>query len=157
MLETVILYQKAFDRLEDKDSNFLKDLGSDMPNEIDWTNARILTKFLKTFYDITCKLSGSSYITFAVCFPEIMRILKYIQTCENSADVTVAEMGREMRKKFDKYWGSLDTTNRFLFVAVVLDPRYKIKYLKVKYTTHYGHNFVEPKWFTMKILLSFDD
>ena len=36
MLETVILYQKAFDRLEDKDPNFLKDLGLDLPNEIDW-------------------------------------------------------------------------------------------------------------------------
>ena len=99
MLETTILYQKAFDRLEDKDPNFLKDLGSDLPNEIDWTNARVLTKFLKTFYDITCKFSGASYVNSAVCFPEIMRILKDVETCENGADDTMVKMRREIRKK----------------------------------------------------------
>ena len=143
MLETAISYQKAFDRLEDKDTKFSNEIGLDLPNERDWSNAKILTKFLQTFYEVTCNFSGSSYPTLTVYFPEIMRILKEIELCENDDDVTVAYMGKEMRKKFDKYWGSIDSTNRMLFVAVVLDPRYKIKYLRVKYSNHYGQIMAE--------------
>lgn len=143
MLETVISYQKAFDRFEDKDIKFSNEIGSDFPNERDWSNAKILTKFLQTFYEVTYSFSDSSYPTSTLYFPEIMRILKEIELCENDDDLTVAHMGREMRKKFDKYWGSIDSTNRMLFVAVVLDPRYKSKYLKVKYINHYGQNIAE--------------
>jgi hypothetical protein len=63
MLDVVILYQKAFDRYEDRDSKFLREIGSDLPNEKDWNNVRIITRFLKRFYDVTCKLSGSLYST----------------------------------------------------------------------------------------------
>ena len=35
-----------------------------------------------------------------------------------------------MRRKFEKYWGNGDNINCLLFVAVVLDPRYKLDYLK---------------------------
>ena len=143
MLQTAIKYQKAFDKLEDKDKRFLKEFGSDVPTERDWTNAKILARFLKTFYEVTCKFSGSSYSTSSVYFPEIIRILKEIELCENSRDPMVSEMGMEMRHKFNKYWGSLQSTNLMLFVAVVLDPRYKLKYLKVKYTEHYGEELAE--------------
>ena len=34
-----------------------------------------------------------------------------------------------MRKKFDKYQGSIDKFNPLLFVVVVLDPRYKLEYV----------------------------
>lgn len=34
-----------------------------------------------------------------------------------------------MKKKFDKYWGNFDNTNLLLYVAVVLDPRYKLGYI----------------------------
>ena len=39
-------------------------------------------------------------------------------------------MARKMKKKFDKYWGNPDNIYPLLFLAVVLDPRYKMKYLK---------------------------
>lgn len=34
-----------------------------------------------------------------------------------------------MREKFNKYWGSVEKFNPLLFVAVVLDPRYKLDYV----------------------------
>ena len=49
-------------------------------------------------------------------------------------------MGKKMREKFDKYWGTLSKLNVMLFIAVVLDPRYKMDYLRVKYTTYYGQH-----------------
>ncbi|KAL5580995.1 hypothetical protein UlMin_013437 [Ulmus minor] len=39
-------------------------------------------------------------------------------------------MVSKMKKKFDKYWGNLDNTNLSLYVAAVLDPRYKLGYIK---------------------------
>ncbi|WOG81887.1 hypothetical protein DCAR_0101043 [Daucus carota subsp. sativus] len=35
ILETAIVYQKAFDKLEDKDAKFSRDLGDDLPTEQD--------------------------------------------------------------------------------------------------------------------------
>ena len=35
-----------------------------------------------------------------------------------------------MKNKYDKYWGSMDNINLMLFVAVVLDLRYRLKYVK---------------------------
>ncbi|KAH0987679.1 hypothetical protein GBA52_014856 [Prunus armeniaca] len=31
-------------------------------------------------------------------------------------------MAQNMKLKYDKYWGSLDSVNQFLLIAVVLDP-----------------------------------
>ena len=36
----------------------------------------------------------------------------------------------EMEKKNDKYWGSINNINLVFFVAVVLDLRYDLKYVK---------------------------
>ena len=43
-----------------------------------------------------------------------------------------------MKKKNDKYWESIDNINLMLFVAVVLDPRYKLKYVKFWFREWYG-------------------
>ena len=47
-------------------------------------------------------------------------------------------MAVEMKKKYDKYWGSIDNINLMLFVAVVLDPRYRLKYVKFWFWEWYG-------------------
>uniref|UniRef100_A0A2N9EGL3 hAT-like transposase RNase-H fold domain-containing protein n=1 Tax=Fagus sylvatica TaxID=28930 RepID=A0A2N9EGL3_FAGSY len=34
-----------------------------------------------------------------------------------------------MKMKYEKYWGNIEKMNLLLFVAIVLDPRYKMKYI----------------------------
>ncbi|XP_048229561.1 zinc finger BED domain-containing protein RICESLEEPER 2-like [Ricinus communis] len=140
MLDCALGYQKAFDMLEDIDSKFLADSGDDLPSEVDWTKAKVLIKFLKKFYDATCKLSGTLYSTSNLYFPEVIKILKELDTSKIIKDSELSQMTIEMRGKFDQYWGSLDKMNVMLFVAVVLDPRCKLKYLKAKYTIYYGED-----------------
>ncbi|WCJ44146.1 Zinc finger BED domain-containing protein RICESLEEPER 2 [Euphorbia peplus] len=140
MLDVALVYQKAFNKLEDLDKKYGEEFVNDILVESDWLNIKNLSRFLKRFYDITCKLSGSAYSTSSLYFPEVMKILKDITLCENSKNPSLEYMGIRMRAKFDKYWGSLDTMNMMLFVVVVLDPRYKMKYLMVKYTEFYGEN-----------------
>jgi hypothetical protein len=46
-------------------------------------------------------------------------------------------MAVRMKIKFDKYWGDIEKVNMILLVAVVLDPRYKLKYVRYCYRTLY--------------------
>ena len=39
-------------------------------------------------------------------------------------------MAQRMKLKYDKYWGSVDRINPMLFMAIVVDPKYKLKYVK---------------------------
>ena len=35
-----------------------------------------------------------------------------------------------MKKKFDKYWGKVESMNMMMFIAIVLDPRFKLRYVR---------------------------
>ncbi|XP_028807603.1 zinc finger BED domain-containing protein RICESLEEPER 1-like [Neltuma alba] len=47
----------------------------------------------------------------------------------NNANSFLREMSTIMQVKYDKYWGQADNMNPLLFVAVILDPRYKLAYV----------------------------
>ena len=74
MLETTIKFQKAFERMDEEESHFASDLKDGVPNESDWDNARMLTKFPKTFYEVTKRILGSLYVTANLYFHEICAI-----------------------------------------------------------------------------------
>ena len=39
--------------------------------------------------------------------------------------------------KYDKYWGSVERINKLIFIAVVLDPRYKLDYISFCFSNIY--------------------
>ena len=47
-------------------------------------------------------------------------------------------MAINMHLKFEKYWEEGDKINPLLYVAVVLDPRKKLMFLKFCFTKVYG-------------------
>ena len=47
-------------------------------------------------------------------------------------------MAIEMKNIYDKYWGIIDNINLMLFVVVVLDLRYRLKYVKFWFREWYG-------------------
>ncbi|XP_028779103.1 uncharacterized protein LOC114735575 [Neltuma alba] len=47
----------------------------------------------------------------------------------NNANIFLREMSTSMQVKYDKYCGQADNMNPLLFVAVILDPRYKLAYV----------------------------
>ncbi|XP_077251858.1 zinc finger BED domain-containing protein RICESLEEPER 2-like [Tasmannia lanceolata] len=63
ILEIALKFRKAFERFEEEDALFLTELKEESPYDVDWDNARVLTQFLKTFYEATLRLSGSLYVT----------------------------------------------------------------------------------------------
>lgn len=159
MLEQALQFQKVFEQLED-DGNFFHlkfredEIGEEVgdggegvvgansgkgkeivntfrpPTSDDWMKAKLYFKFLKLFYKATLRLSGSLYVTCDAFFTEIMVIQSAItKLCAND-DENLQLLARGMSFKFDKYWGRFDKINLLLFVAAVLDPRYKLKYVQ---------------------------
>ncbi|CAN1355230.1 Putative AC transposase [Linum perenne] len=71
MLEAAEKYEAAFKLLEGNDKNFKsyllrqkyqnETLGT--PTPFDWNNVKRLMKYLKFFYDLTVRVSGTSYVT----------------------------------------------------------------------------------------------
>ena len=129
MLETALKFQKAFERMDEIESHFASDLKDGVPNENDWDNVRVLTKFLKHFYEATKRISGSLYVTANSHFHEVCAIEQLLRDWSRSSDPYLSLMAMKMKDKFDKYWGNIDKMNMMLLVAVVLDPRYKLMYV----------------------------
>jgi hypothetical protein len=56
----------------------------------------------------------------------------------DSDDYLLSSMTIKMKMKYDKYWGDLEKINPLLFVASVLDPRYKMIILEFWFTSNVG-------------------
>ena len=52
-------------------------------------------------------------------------------------------MAASMRKKHDKYWENIKNINFLLYVAIVLDPRYKLRYIMFYFKQVYENSKVE--------------
>ena len=150
MLEKAEKYQKAFERLEEDDPNFLmtireeaKEEGNDRHevawgmDDVDWEKIRIFLKFLKIFYDATLQFSGANYVTSNSFFLELMSIHDTIELEHKKDSYLLRKMAGYMKNKFEKYWGNFDNMNHLLYVGLVLDPRYKLRYLEYCFGTLY--------------------
>uniref|UniRef100_A0A803MRM7 hAT-like transposase RNase-H fold domain-containing protein n=1 Tax=Chenopodium quinoa TaxID=63459 RepID=A0A803MRM7_CHEQI len=62
---------------------------------------------------------------------------------EDDPDFNIRVMGKQMREKFDKYYGDLGKTNIMMLVSVVLDPRYKLRFLKYSFKKLYPNDYAK--------------
>ncbi|XP_038899655.1 uncharacterized protein LOC120086918 [Benincasa hispida] len=81
-----------------------------LSNKEDWTNAKMLIRILKN------------------C----------IRLNAGSANAMLVEMANSMKAKFEKYWGNNEKNNLLLYVAIVLDPRKKLRCRFHEYSTQSG-------------------
>ncbi|KAJ9565712.1 hypothetical protein OSB04_001678 [Centaurea solstitialis] len=101
------------------------------PGEEDWENARGFIEYLKIFFNVTKKVSGSQYVTSILFFGELVTMHTTIaRMCLN--------MAISMKQKYDKYWDNIDNVNFLLHIALVLDPRNKLCYLEYCLGLIYG-------------------
>ncbi|CAL5347426.1 unnamed protein product [Camellia sinensis] len=133
MLDVATKFQKVFERLEDEDPHFKLELNHGPPTSQDWEDANVFTQFLQKFYDATVRLSGSLYVTSNLYFTEVCGIESALTEWGKSLDPSLKAMAIKMKTKFDKYWGKIEKINMMLLIAVVLDPRYKLKYVRFCY------------------------
>jgi hypothetical protein len=141
MLEAAQKYERAFDLMIDEDLNLFNYLNEDelgAPTEDDWQKVRHLVKFLRVFYDETIHMSGSTYSTSNLFFETLQNVFHCLVDYCESDDYLLSSMARKMKVKYDKYWGDFEAINPLLWVAVVLDPRYKVSVLEYWLQTNVG-------------------
>ncbi|GKC97687.1 zinc finger BED domain-containing protein RICESLEEPER 2-like protein [Tanacetum coccineum] len=82
MLEVAQAYEDAFDRYDLEDVNFgnaLRKKGFLVPTLEDWNKARKLCEFLKIFYDVTLRISGTRYVTSHTLIVELSAIRELLR------------------------------------------------------------------------------
>ncbi|XP_052111497.1 zinc finger BED domain-containing protein RICESLEEPER 2-like [Arachis duranensis] len=136
MLKSGLKFQKAFKRLGERDTEYALMQGG-MPRNIDWDNAKHFMEFLKIFHDVTKSVSGSLLVTSSQYFHEFCKILRVFNASCGSRDPLLGSMAERMKLKYDKYWGNIKNINMMIFVAVVLDPRYKLKFVNFSFEKLY--------------------
>ncbi|KAK3212504.1 hypothetical protein Dsin_017210 [Dipteronia sinensis] len=146
MLESAVKLRKAFELLGEEDIHYVNYFRDDEneqkrigpPNCDDWDNAKVFINFLATFYDITLDFSASLRVTSNIYLKSWCTIRNQLNSLTTERDPLVSKIAVSMQQKFDKYWGGLEKTNNLLILAVVLDPRYKLGYVKFRFDSIYG-------------------
>ncbi|XP_075109271.1 zinc finger BED domain-containing protein RICESLEEPER 2-like [Nicotiana tabacum] len=70
---------------------------------------------------------GSLYATSNSFFHEFFNLQNDIIKYTKSDDLILIYMAGRMKSKLEKYWGKFEDMNMLLLVAVVLNPRFKMK------------------------------
>ncbi|KAJ3696742.1 hypothetical protein LUZ61_000447 [Rhynchospora tenuis] len=118
MLDLGLELKDAISRYALLDSNF-----ESYPDEVDWEHVKTLVGYLKLFYDVTNKFSGTKYPTLNILFAKYCEVFLTLKKMSTSSYPFVVKMSKEMVKKWEKYWKAGTVV---LAIACVLDPRCKL-------------------------------
>ncbi|WKA08905.1 hypothetical protein VitviT2T_026588 [Vitis vinifera] len=130
MLSIAITYKDVFPRLKQREK-----LYTTVPSEEEWNLAREICERLKLFYNITKLFSGQNYPTANTFFIKVCEIKEALYDWLICSNEVVSTMASSMLEKFDKYWSGCHIV---MAIAVVLDPRYKMKILEFYFPIMYG-------------------
>ncbi|TXG66426.1 hypothetical protein EZV62_007701 [Acer yangbiense] len=123
------------------------------PRFDDWETSKVFVKFLKKFYDATLKFSASLSVTSNLYFHEVFSIQSELTELSTNTDPFLGTMPTSMKRKYDKYWCSIESINKLLLISVVLDPRYKLDYVTFCLGHLYGNDKGEEMTKGLKELL----
>ena len=126
MLESGFKYRRAFGSFTIRDRNF-----KHCPTNEEGKRAERMCEFLRPFYKITNLISGTSYPTSNEYFMQVWKIEWLLRDTLRSDDPLMKDMAKRMMDKFDKYWSEYST---ILSIAMILDPRMKLKALRFYYS-----------------------
>ncbi|KAL9687472.1 hypothetical protein QQ045_031875 [Rhodiola kirilowii] len=90
-----------------------------------------IRKLLESFSYSHGKGFWNKVCHFQSFFTEIIGVLYVLEEWQRDKDKdkALATMAARMKQKYDKYWGNAKKMNMIIYIAVVLDPRYKLEYL----------------------------
>ncbi|CAM8929371.1 unnamed protein product [Rhodiola kirilowii] len=101
----------------------------------DWEKAETFVRFLKIFYDVTMRISASTKPTSWKAFHDIVCIRAEIDglfpregmSTGSETEMILMDMAVSMKSKYEKYFATLEDCNQLLLIALVLNPRYKLR------------------------------
>ncbi|KAL4281262.1 hypothetical protein GQ457_03G008280 [Hibiscus cannabinus] len=132
MLKSALVFRKAFKNLKTKYLPYTKELRKigGAPDDEDWDKIAFFLPFLQMFYEATLSFFGSRYVTGNTFVEEVYDIGYTINRSVDDLNDGVKSMARQMKLKFDKYWKNVNNVNVLMFIALLLDPRHKLRYVE---------------------------
>ncbi|WOL02380.1 zinc finger BED domain-containing protein RICESLEEPER 2-like isoform X2 [Canna indica] len=130
MLDAALEYKDAFTFLETCDDNY-----NEAPSADDWKKVEVVCTFLKLLHDCANTVMTIIDQTANIFFHEAWKVQLELTNATMSQDTVVSSVAKEMHEKFDKYWKDCSLV---LAIAVVMDPRFKMKLVEFSFAKIYG-------------------
>jgi hypothetical protein len=70
-------------------------------------------------------------------FHQIVDIHCELQGANLDLNYVFASVGKDMLEKYNKYWGNISNMNKLRYFCVILDPRFKIRFIGCKFKDIY--------------------
>lgn len=135
ILAAVSKFHRIFQRIKDQDPRFFSEV---LPSLENWVNICAFMKLLTVVFGVNSKLLGSLCVSPNEYFHKLCLIQALIREYSQNDNLHLSRMIRSLQAKFHKYWGASKRTNFLPYVAIVLDPRYKLKFLKYCFREFWG-------------------
>lgn len=130
MLVSASELKEVFSRLDNVERDSIKS-----PTVDDWKVIDNLCAHLKLLYNTANLLTSSSIPTTNTFFHEAWKLQLELARASTSEDDVISSMSKPIQKNFDKYWKN---SCYVLAIAVVMDPRFKMKLVEFSFTKIYG-------------------
>lgn len=106
------------------------------PTMEDWKQIETLCTFLKLFFDAAVIFTGKTYPTANTFYHEVWKVQLELTEAARSDNPLISALTKPLQEKFDRYWKD---TNLLLAIAVVMDPRFKMKLIDFSFKRIYGN------------------
>nr|KYP55628.1 Putative AC transposase [Cajanus cajan] len=107
------------------------------PSMQDWKRVEILCSYLKPLFDAANILTTTTHPTAITFFHEVWKLQLDATRAVTSEDPFISRLNKIMHEKIDKYWRECSLV---LALAVVMDPRFKMKLVEFSFTKIYGED-----------------
>ncbi|KAL0010693.1 hypothetical protein SO802_005801 [Lithocarpus litseifolius] len=107
------------------------------PSMEEWKQVETLCTYLKHLFDAAIILTDLRYPATNTFFHEVSKIHIELTHAAMSEDPFVSNLIRPLQEKFDKYWKDCYLV---LAIAVVLDPRFKMKLVEFNFNKMYDEH-----------------
>ncbi|GLU22056.1 hypothetical protein SLE2022_381560 [Rubroshorea leprosula] len=104
------------------------------PGMDDWKRMEILCSFLKLFFDAANILTSPTYPTANLFYHEVSKLQLDLTHAALSRDPFISNLIKPLKEKFDRYWNDCWLV---VAIAVVLDPRFKMKLVEFSFSRIY--------------------
>jgi hypothetical protein len=130
MLLAALDYKQAFTTLETCDDNY-----NEAPSADDWKKVEAACNYLKLLYDSAHSIMAAGNPTSNLFFHEAWKLQLELSNGTGHEDPIFSGLAKDMHERFDKYWKDCSLV---LAIAVVMDPRFKMKLVEFSYSKIYG-------------------
>lgn len=132
MLSAACELKEVFCCLDSSDPDYKQ-----TPSMTEWKHIEILCIYLKLLFDGTNILTAATHPTANAFFHEVWKIQLELTHAAMSQDHFISELIKPLQERFSEYWKD---SSIILAVAVVMDPRFKMKLVEFSFAKIYGED-----------------